>query len=204
MARRSSGGNNVKRIAFLFALGFLGASPVHAQYVTFDFSGLSFFDHDAAVTSYMTDVYGSAISTNGVVSSNNRSDVGIGQQNFFIATSFQFYNRGDFEILFAETPIIGTEFEGHIIDATLGDDFRFWAYSGDEEVFFFSRNDGVEIFDSGWLAFDQPVDRIVISDSGRKDVGMDDLRVQIVPEPATGLLLMGGACVAVLRRRGLQ
>jgi hypothetical protein len=190
----------MRHFAALLASLLLGASSASAQYIDFDFSGLGFFDHDAAVGSYMTDVYGSAISTSGVVSSNDRSDVGLGQQNFFIATSFQFYNRGDFEILFEETPIIGAEFEGHIIDATVGDDFRFWAFSGDEEVYHFSRNDGESIFDSGWLAFDQPVDRIVISDSGRKDVGMDDLRVQVVPAPATGLLLLCGSG-PLLRRR---
>lgn len=189
-----------KRATVLFACIVVCGSGVRAEYVSFDFSGLGFFDHDAAVSAYMTEVYGSPISTSGALSSNDRSDVGIGQQNFFIATSFQFYSRGDFEILFQETPIVGAEFEAHIIDASFGDDFRFWAYAGDKEVCFFSRNDGVEIFDSGWLAFAQPVDRILISDSGRKDVGLDDLRVQVVPAPPTGLLLLSGSLLLARRR----
>ncbi len=171
-----------------------------AELVTFDFNSLGLFARDSAVSDYMTDVYGSTITTDGVRASNDRSDPG-GDTNMFIATSFQIFDRGDFIILFEELPIIGAQFEGHIIDATIGDDFSFIAYNGDTEILSFSRNDGVEIFDSGWIEFSEPVNRIVVSDSGRKDVGIDDFVVQPVPEPATVLLFVVGASAFLCRRR---
>jgi len=189
-------------LSLMFFLSLVLCRPADAQTVTFDFNSLGFFAHDFAISNYMTDVYGSAVATDGALSSNNRSDVGIGETNFFIATSFQLLGRGDFEVLFEDLPIIGAQFEGHVIDATIGDDFKFIAYAGSEEVFRFTTNDGVEIFDSGWLDFSEPVDRIVISDSGRKDVGIDDFTVQAVPEPAGLLLLIAGASALAARRRG--
>jgi hypothetical protein len=70
-------------------------------------------------------------------------------------------------------------------------------------VFSFTRNTGEENFDSGWLDFSEPVDRIIISDSGRRDVGIDDFVVQPVPDPATGMLLLVGFGAAIARRRTL-
>ena len=186
------------KVAVLLAVTAWGEA--RAELVTFDFNSLGLFARDSAVSDYMTDVYGSTITTDGVRASNDRSDPG-GDTNMFIATSFQIFDRGDFIILFEELPIIGAQFEGHIIDATIGDDFSFIAYNGDTEILSFSRNDGVEIFDSGWIEFSEPVNRIVVSDSGRKDVGIDDFVVQPVPEPATVLLFVVGASAFLCRRR---
>ena len=44
--------------------------------------------------------------------------------------------------------------------------------------------------------------RIVVSDTGRKDVGIDDLIVEPVPEPMTAMLMLVGAGAVYLRRRG--
>jgi hypothetical protein len=168
--------------------------------VLFDFNAMDRFDRSAQLTDYMTNVYGSSITVEGGVVSNDRSDIGIGDTNFFMATSFQLLERGDFEIFFDDVPIVGAEFEGHVLDPTVGDDFRFIAFAGDDEVFRYERDDGVEIFDSGWIQFAQPVDRILVSDSGRKDVGVDDLVVQPVPEPATMLLLGCGGWLTLRRK----
>lgn len=174
------------------------ASPVRAEVVTFDFNSLPFFARDAGISEYMTGVYGSPVTTDGARSTRERTD---DATNTFISTSLQLLNRGDFEILFGEVPIIGAEFEGHIIDATAGDDFTFLALFDNDLIFELSRDEGLEIFDSGWIDFAEPVNRLIISDSGRKDVGIDDLSVMPVPEPATALLLLIGGGFAARRRK---
>ncbi len=148
----------------------------------------------------MTAVYGSGVTTNGARATDETSVPG-GTTDLFIATSLQLLNRGDFEVLFESMPIISARFEGHVLDPTPGEDFNFWAYSGDTEVLHFTRAKGEETFDSGLIDFSQPVDRLVISDNGRKDVGIDDLTVVAVPDPASGLLLLAGVGAFAARRR---
>jgi hypothetical protein len=166
--------------------------------ITFDFNSLATPRGDFAISNYMSDVYGSGVSTDGARTVGERTDAA----DIFIATSLQLLGRGDFEIRFDTVPIIGAQFEGHIIDASSGEDFSFTAFNGTTQVLRVERNTGDEVFQSGWLAFPGPVDRIVISDNGRKDVGVDDLMVQPVPEPAAGLLLLvGGAALVHCSRR---
>jgi hypothetical protein len=182
-------------------MGFLVfAGSARADSVTFDFNSLGRFDRDRQVSDYMTAVYGSGITTDGTRATDETSTPG-GTTDMFIATSLQLLNRGDFEILFESMPIISARFEGHVLDPTPGEDFNFWAYNGNTEVFHFTNNNGVETFDSGLLNFSQPVDRLVISDNGRKDVGIDDLTVVAVPDPASGLLLLAGLGAFAARRR---
>lgn len=160
--------------------------------VTFDFDSLDIRRGDLAISNYMSDVYGSQVATDGaraIAEADNDADI-------FIATSLQLLGRGDFIIEFRDVPIIAAQFEGHVIDATGGDDFRLRAFAGDEEVFLFTRNTGEESFVSDWLFFPQPIDRLIISDNGRRDVGIDDFVVQPVPEPGT-LLLSAFACLWV-------
>ena len=178
----------------------LSAPGVQAggTFVTFDFNALDARDRSSAISDYMTATYGSTVSVTGARAFADETDA----SDIFIATSFQLFSRGDFEIVFEEVPILGVQFQGHVIDGTIGDDFSFTAFDGDTERFAFSRDDGVTVFDSGWIDFGGPVDRLVVTDGGRKDVGIDDLTVAVVPDPATGLLLLAGACVGrVLRRR---
>jgi hypothetical protein len=169
--------------------------------ITFDFNSLATPRGDFAIGNYMSDIYGSGVSTDGARTVGERADAA----DVFIATSLQLLGRGDFEIRFDAVPIIGAQFEGHIIDATVSEDFSLTAFNGATQVFRVERNTGEEVFQSGWLAFAGPADRIVISDSGRRDVGIDDLVVQPVPEPAAGLLLLiGGAALVRCRRRPLK
>jgi hypothetical protein len=178
-----------------------GVSGASAQTFHFDFNSLENRDRDNAVSDYMTAIYGSSVETDGVRVTDQTSIPG-GVTDLFIATSLQLLNRGDFEIVFDDVSIMGVQFEGHVLDPTIGEDFHFRAFNGNTEVFALARNGGEEIFDSGWLEFQSPVDRLVFSDSGRKDVGIDDLTVQVAPEPATlGLLLVGIAGGLVRRRR---
>jgi hypothetical protein len=176
------------------------AVSARADSVTFDFNSLGRFDRDRQISDYMTAVYGSGVTTNGARATDETSIPG-GTTNMFIATSLQLLNRGDFEVLFESMPIISARFEGHVLDPTLGEDFNFWAYSGNTEVLHFTRDTGEESFDSGLLNFSQPVDRLVISDNGRKDVGIDDLTVVAVPDPASGLLLLAGVGAFAAHRR---
>lgn len=178
----------------LVALG----SITHGDLITFDFDSLAAPRFDRAISDYMTEVYGSRVSSDGARTVAGEPD----PSNVLIATSLQLLDRGDFAILFEELPILGAQFEGYIMDPTIGEDFVFTAYSSDTEVFSFSRLNTVDSFDSGWLAFSVPVDRVVISDSCRKDVGIDDLIVRPLPVPGTGLLILAGVGVIVgIRRR---
>ncbi len=168
-----------------------GISDASAQMFHFDFNSLENRNRDNSISEYMTAIYGSTVETDGARVTDETS-IPSGVTDLFIATSLQLLNRGDFEIVFDDVSIIGVQFEGHVLDPTLGEDFNMRAFNGNVEVFAVARNEGEETFDSGWLTFPSPVDRLVFSDSGRKDVGIDDLMVQVAPEPATlGLLLVG-------------
>lgn len=178
------------RFAFLMVLGLLPTAALAGGVpgtVTFDFDELEARRGDFTISNYMSDVYGSEVSTDGARTTTETDN----DADLFIATSLQLLGRGDFVIEFRDVPIIAAQFEGHVLDATGGDDFRFRAFAGDEEVFVFTRNTGEETFDSEWLFFPEPVDRLIISDNGRRDVGLDDFVVQPVPEPTTMLMVLG-------------
>jgi hypothetical protein len=179
-------------LAALAAVLLLAGDARAGSTVTFDFDTLSPFRGDAFISGYMSNVYGSPVMTEGA---RTVADDFI-DSDIFIATSIQFLGRGDFEITFGEVPIVGASFEGHVIDATVGDDFRFTAYFDAAEVFSFTRNDGAEVFEAGFFSFPGPANRLVISDTARKDVGIDNLTVQPVPEPRTGVI--GLVAVAVM------
>jgi hypothetical protein len=191
-----------KRFLYRVALAGFGlfASAASAQTVTFDFNSLENRDRDNSISAYMTSVYGSAVDTDGARVTDETSIPG-GVTDLFIATSLQLLNRGDFEIDFGSIPIISVQFTGHVLDPTVGEDFHMVAYNGEVEVHSLSRDGGEETFDSGLIQFITPVDRLVFSDSGRKDVGIDDLTVQVVPEPVTGMMMLAGLAALGARRR---
>jgi len=187
--------------AIVLVLALAAAVQAGATPVVFDFNALEHRDRSGPISDYMSAVYGSTVDADGAVAFEEADDA----SDLFIATSFQLLNRGDFIITFAEVPILGVQFEGRVIDGTIGDDFAFHAFAGDVEVASFSTDQGEGVFDSGWIPFDTPVDRLQFTDSGRKDIGVDDLIVQPVPEPATGLLMLAGfAALGGVRRRSLR
>jgi hypothetical protein len=164
--------------------------------VTFDFDTLAVPRFDFAISNYMTSVYGSSVSTDGARSLFDE------EPDVFIATSIQLLGRGNFEVFFDDVPIVGAEFEGHVINATAGDDFSFSAFFDETLVHSFTRSEGTEVFDSGWLDFGGPVNRLLIADSGIRDVGIDQLVVQPIPEPASGLaLLVLAGAIGLCKRR---
>jgi hypothetical protein len=177
------------------ALCLLALSPAGtiAATITFDFDSLAVPRFDTTISAAMTALYDSPVATDGartVRESFIPNDV-------FIATALQLLGRTDFEIIFEEVPIVGLSFEGHVIDATPDDDFRLTAYHGTEVVLVYTRDDGSEVFESGWLALDQPADRLVVSDGGRVDVGVDNLCVEPVPEASSAALLLLGAAAGL-------
>ena len=178
------------------------AAPAMGQTVFFDFNDLGPFAGPNDISDYMSDIYGSNVDVGGARATNDNTDPsgGLGDPvDRMIATSFQLFNRGDFEVLFEDAPIFGVEFEGHVLDPTPGADFRFSAFNGDDLVFELTHNEAEEAFDSGLILFGGPVDRLHFSNSGRHDVGIDDLSV-VVPEPTTALLILAGSA-SLLRRR---
>lgn len=185
--------------SLLLGLG-LFATGASAQTIVFDFNSLENRDRDNAISDYMTSLYGSDVETDGARVTDETSLPG-GVTDLFIATSLQLLNRGDFAIVFSDVPIISVQFTGHVLDPTVGEDFHMVAYNGDVVIHSLSRDEGEETFDSGLIQFASPVDRLVFSDSGRKDVGIDDLTVQVVPEPVTGMLLLAGLGAFAKRRR---
>lgn len=179
----------------------VATSAATAQTVTFDFDALGRFDGSRNISTYMTDLYGTSITVDGARAATDANDAA----DRFIATSLQLLNRGDFEILFDETPIVGLQFEGYVLDATPGDDFTLRAFNDDSLLLMVevvARDNGEEVFQTEWFALPAAANRLVVSDTGRKDVGIDNLVVQPVPEPATVALMLVGAGAVYLRRRG--
>ncbi|MBI3834971.1 MAG: hypothetical protein HY287_11635 [Planctomycetes bacterium] len=177
----------MKRVISTFIVScFALAMPISADTpVLFDFNDLSVFDGPNAISNYMTSLYGSTVNVQHTRTISDPTAPGIGNPDKMIATSIQIFDRGDFDILFPDHPITSVQFEGHVLDASPGEDFHFAAFNGDTDVFDLTRSNGEEVFDSGLIIFSQPVDHLHFSDSGRHDVGIDDLRVNAVPEPGT-------------------
>ena len=187
-------------VVTLVALVMVAASATAVETVSFDFNALARFDGPRNISEYMTDLYGTSITVEGARTTRDADD----ETDRFIATSLQLFNRGDFEILFDEMPIVGLQFEGYVLDATPGDDFTLTAFSDDTlllTVEVVARDTGEEVFQTEWFALPAAANRIVVSDTGRKDVGIDDLIVEPVPEPMTAVLMFVGAGAVYLRRR---
>lgn len=186
-------------ITFLASV-LVAAAMAAAETVSFDFSALGRFDGPRNISAYMTELYGTSVTVDGARATTDADD----ETDRLIATSLQLFDRGDFEILFDEIPIIGLQFEGYVLDATPGDDFVLTVFSDDTlllTVAVIARDSGEEVFQSEWFALPAAANRIVVSDTGRKDVGIDDLIVEPVPEPVTVVLMLVGVGAVYLRRR---
>ncbi len=173
------------------------APIAQAAMVTFDFDALSVPQNDVAISSYMTGVYGSTVT----VTDARTLGEDLNPSDVYIATAIDTIGSTSFEILFSGTPILGAQMEGHILGAEVGDGFTLTAYNGATPLASYTRNDGVAVFSTGWIDFGGPADRLVISDTGRRDVGIDDLVVEPVPEPTAGLLAVCGFGWLIRRRR---
>ncbi len=185
-------------VTFLASL-MITVGLAQAETVSFDFDALGRFDGPLRIGNYMTDLYGSSVTVETARAATDSDDA----SDRFIATSLQLFNRGDFEILFDEMPIVGLQFEGYVLDATPGDDFTLTAFADDAlllTVTVEARDSGEEVFQTEWFALPAAANRLVVSDTGRKDVGIDNLVVEPVPEPVTVVLMLVGAGAVYLRR----
>jgi hypothetical protein len=173
-------------------------------------------DNQTTISNYMTGLYGSMVTV---------SDAGI-RDNGDTSTDWIWPGRSnsdnfmrtdsseDFEILFAITPVTSISGLGYVFEHTTGDDIvikgygsNYTASGGNVEnpnpsalVGTWSANPGDNQQVSFSLSFSSDAYLLVISDSGEKDVAIDDLTVTPTPEPAT-IALLGLGALSLLRRK---
>jgi hypothetical protein len=219
----------MKKLVFISVLAICLVTVAQGS-VTFNFNSLSDGGNSAAISTYMTGAYGSTVTVSDATADN---DAWSGNTTIAIRTAASV--GVDFEILFVNTPITsllgqgGTgSTVGYVYDATESDDFSIKGYDstyGDVE------NPSASALVNSWsvdygtfwfwdlgddtlvrlpdLSFSRPVSLLVISDSGERDVGIDDLQVEpyvtgsaVIPAP--GAILLGSIGVSIvgwLRRR---
>jgi hypothetical protein len=169
--------------------------------ITFDFNTLGWFQDDVTISAYMSALYEpgvpSSVTTDGAVSAPG-----------WIGTNLFAGLDKDFEISFNDVPIIGAQFIGYVLAPSEGADFTCEWYNGGDLVGALSRDNSFEVFDSGWLDFSGPVDRMRFSNAGVHDIAIDDLTVRRadlhVPVPGAvvlGIVGLGVAGAVVFRGR---
>ena len=189
--------------------------------LTFDFNSLANDANSNAISTYMSNIYTLAGYGNiAVTDAKARISSGDwpGNATTYIWTDVNSSER-DFEILFVTTPItalLGLGGTGRTVglvhDPTDGNDFTIFAY---DSTYGNVENPNVSALVTSWsidglskkapvsipdLLFTRPVSLLVISDSGEKDVAIDNLMVTPVPEPAT-IALLGMGSLTLLRRK---
>jgi hypothetical protein len=203
------------------------AQPPTAQAatITFDFEGLTEPTAAVGLGDYMSSLYPGTTLPRDVIVGDGRVENGGSHPWISPATSGASGNyvrtagtSGDSEIYFVDVPIYSIQFDLAVFDDGAGGvfDFDLFAYDatfdaggGREDpsaaalVFQTSWSDsGPFDMNSGVITFASPVSLIVWSDSGARDVGIDNLIVSTtkpVPEPtaaplfAVGSLIVGGA-----------
>lgn len=189
--------------AMLVVLVACLVSPAALAEVTFDFNSLTMWQRDDAIGAYMTDTYGSAVSTSDALTG---LALDFSETCFIGTLAFSSWD-GNFDIVFEDEPISGASFTGFVFYPSGNPDFEFKAYDGDDQlVYSFTRNNCFEVFESGWMDFgSSPVSRLHFSNSGIHAVGIDDLTVSkaesVIPAPGAFLLVaLGLGSVAVVRR----
>jgi len=185
-----------------------------ADMYTFTFDSLVDGDDESDIGDYMTSTYGSPISVveKARVERNPVNEAGLpdwtgkAENDSFIWT----FGGGmvpDMDIYFNEVPITGMQFDGFAFQDTGPVDFQVKAFAGLTWVYSQTWNSGAgQPVSSGWIDFaGQSVDRLWFSDSGKRDIGIDNLVVDsgqpVVPVPAGVLLGMLGLSVAGLKLR---
>jgi hypothetical protein len=186
-------------IAILFvtlANGWAYGTPIT---FTFDDGGLADGDGDILLSLYMSSLYPSVVLVNGA---QVHSGDGF-STNHYIWTRPQLVGAGNI-LIGMVVPTTSVSFDGHIFNATSGADFTFTAYNLTGQVLYqqsWDTGSGTSFFCSAG-PLPQPAYFLNFSDSGKHDVGIDDLTLTMVPAPGAALLaVIGAALVHHLRRR---
>lgn len=186
-------------------LGFGGMAK--AAPITFNFNPDALLDNSnaAAIGTYMTDLYGPAVTVSG--HNGPASETGLftllgGRRDGYIESElFNPWGGGganSIQINFA-TPIASVQFDwGTVTDA-------FNAYADGSGTAFFHKDwNPIRTGNSGLITFAAPVSTLTFVDGGIGEVGIDNLVVTkaAVPEPMSLLLLgFGLVGLAGMRRR---
>ncbi len=166
---------------------------------TFDDGGLADGDGDIRLSLYMSSLYPPLVLVNGA---QVHSGDGF-STNQYLWTRPQLIGAGNILIGMA-VPTTSVSFDGHIFNATGDADFTFTAFDLAGQVIYqqsWDTGSGTSFFCStGPLP--QPACFLNFSDSGKHDVGIDNLALEMVPVPGAALLaVIGAALVHHLRRR---
>jgi len=184
----------------LLAVFAVGSAQAGDTLFTFDDGALVEGQFDIAISAYMSLRHPGLVVASGA---QVHSGDGFGD-DLYLWVRPQFVDPGDILIVLT-SPVNYVSFDGYVFDATPGADFTFTAYNLAGEVIH-ERSWYTNVGDIGNYAtglLPEMAYGLNFSNSGSHDIGIDNLRLAVIPAPGAGLLGVIGAAVAgCLRRRG--
>lgn len=178
--------------------GFCFSSVAHATLFTFD--ELSAFSGSPVIESYMEGIYGSDIVVIGA--GTRQENVALGPDTFLI--NLRDVGFMDILIGFVDVPIRSVSFDWQVFADSGPTDFAFAAYDADHNIIGLPLvlNSGIGFGTIGPILFSEPAYVLSFSNNRIHDIGIDNLNVTPVPEPASILLFSSGLLGLSRLRRG--